>query len=129
MEGFGQTETTLTRGNFVGTATKAGSMGKPSPMYDVKLLLPDGTPAKTGEPGEICIDISKGAPCGLFKEYYRNKEDTEKVRHDSPLCLEGASRPFSVKFGEIFASHIGQVRLTDFSKVLACGKKGVTEGF
>ena len=82
MEGFGQTETTLTIGNFVGTATKAGSMGKPSPMYDVKLLLPDGTPAKTGEPGEICIDISKGAPCGLFKEYYRNKEDTEKVRHD-----------------------------------------------
>ena len=32
MEGFGQTETTLTMANLVGiTATKLGSMGKPTP--------------------------------------------------------------------------------------------------
>ena len=38
MEGFGQTETTLTIYNPVGTVPKPGSMGIPSPLYDVCLL-------------------------------------------------------------------------------------------
>ena len=43
MEGFGQTETTLSIANVVGMEPKPGSMGKPNPQYDVKVLLPDGT--------------------------------------------------------------------------------------
>ncbi len=35
MEGFGQTETTLVIGNLVGMKPKIGSMGKPSPLFDV----------------------------------------------------------------------------------------------
>ena len=42
MEGFGQTETTLVVGNFVGMTPKPGSMGKPSPLYDVDIVLPNG---------------------------------------------------------------------------------------
>ena len=82
MEGFGQTETTLTVGNFGGTKVKLGSMGKPSPQYKVMIVDPDGNEVPTGETGEIVIDISKGSPVGLFTEYYRDEEKTREVMHD-----------------------------------------------
>ena len=82
MEGFGQTETSCIIGNFVGMSPKIGSMGKPSPMYDVELLTEDGKPAPTGEAGEICVFVGAGAPCGLFTGYFENKEDTDACWHD-----------------------------------------------
>ncbi|MCQ2530329.1 MAG: AMP-binding protein [Lachnospiraceae bacterium] len=82
MEGFGQTETTVVVGNFAGVAPKVGSMGKPNPQYKVALLTPEGQIAEVGEAGEICIDISDGAPCGLFGGYYQNDKDTDAVWHD-----------------------------------------------
>ena len=82
MEGFGQTETTLTVGNFGGTKVKLGSMGKPSPQYKVMIVDPDGNEVPTGETGEIVIDISEGSPVGLFTEYYRDEEKTKEVMHD-----------------------------------------------
>ena len=82
MEGFGQTETTVVVGNFVGMAPKIGSMGRPNPLYDVELLTPEGTPAADGESGEICIFVGDGAPCGLFAGYYENEKDTNAVWHD-----------------------------------------------
>ena len=81
-EGFGQTETTLTIGTFVGTQPRPGSMGKPSPLYDIELLSPDGTPAGTGEVGEIVVFTGGGAPCGLFKGYLNNAEATDAAWHD-----------------------------------------------
>ena len=42
-EGFGQTETTLTIGNLENTTPRPGSMGKASPMYDVRIMKADGT--------------------------------------------------------------------------------------
>ena len=81
-EGFGQTETTLTVANFGGGKVKLGSMGKASPQYDVRLVDPDGKPVAAGEVGEIVIDISKGAPVGLFTEYYRDPDKTAEVMHD-----------------------------------------------
>ncbi len=82
MEGFGQTETTLVCYNPIGTLPKPGSMGKPSPLYDVQILMPDGTPAKSGETGEIVICTKKGTPCGLFKGYYRGEDKTREAWHD-----------------------------------------------
>ena len=82
MEGFGQTETTLTVGNFRGSKVKLGSMGKPSPQYKVLIVDPDGNEVATGETGEIVIDIREGAPVGLFTEYYRDSEKTKEVMHD-----------------------------------------------
>jgi len=81
-EGFGQTETTLTVANFGGGKVKLGSMGKASPQYDVKLLDHDGHPVAPGEVGEIVIDVSKGYPVGLFKEYYRDEAKTKEAVHD-----------------------------------------------
>ncbi|MGN1188812.1 MAG: AMP-binding protein, partial [Candidatus Ornithospirochaeta sp.] len=82
MEGFGQTETTLTVGNLRGSKIKLGSMGKPSPGYKVKIVDPDGVEVAPGETGEIVVDISKGSPVGLFTEYYRDSEKTAEVMHD-----------------------------------------------
>lgn len=83
MEGFGQTETTLTIGNFVGSYVKVGSMGKPSPMYDVDIVDSSGNSLKAGDIGEIVIRTDKGSPCGLFMGYYRDKDLTEEAWHDN----------------------------------------------
>ncbi len=82
MEGFGQTETTLAIGNFVGMNAKPGSMGKPSVLYDVDIVLPDGTSAGTGETGEIVVRTDKKTPCGLFMEYYNAADKTAEAWHD-----------------------------------------------
>lgn len=82
MEGFGQTETTLTIANLAGTTPKIGSMGKASPQYKIALLDPDGHPVGVGEVGEICIDVREGDPIGLFEGYYRDPDRTIEVRHD-----------------------------------------------
>ena len=82
MKGFGQTETTLSIGNFVGMTCRPGSMGKPSVLYDVDIVDPDGNPVKTGETGEIVIRTDKNMPCGLFLGYYRDEEKTAEVWHD-----------------------------------------------
>ena len=82
MEGFGQTETTLSIANFVGSEPKLGSMGKPSPLYDVVVLDTDGNECKTGDTGEICIRTKNGAPCGLFTGYYLDEEKTKEAWHD-----------------------------------------------
>ena len=82
MEGFGQTETTLTIGNLYGTVPKIGSMGKASPQYDVDIVDPDGNPVPNGEVGEIVIHTDKETPCGLFREYYLDGEKTSEAWHD-----------------------------------------------
>ena len=81
-EGFGQTETTLSIANLMGNPHKVGSMGKPSPLYDMMLVDPDGNPVPDGETGEIVIKLGDKAPCGLFLGYYRNQEKTDEVLHD-----------------------------------------------
>ena len=82
MEGFGQSETTCVIANLVGTRARLGSMGKPVPLYRVALLDGEGRPVPDGEVGEICIDVSEGAPCGLFRGYYRDDEKTAECWHD-----------------------------------------------
>ena len=79
MEGFGQSESTLIIGNLNGNSHKLGSMGKPVPLYNVQLLNIDGEAVDPGETGEICIDISKGLPCGLAYAYEGNDEVTAET--------------------------------------------------
>lgn len=82
MEGFGQTETTLTVGTFPWMKPKPGSMGLPNPQYDVDLLTSDGRSAEAGEQGEIVVHTNKEKPLGLFKCYYRDEERTHEAWHD-----------------------------------------------
>lgn len=82
MEGFGQTETTLTLATFPWMEPKPGSMGVPNPQYHIGLLTPDGRPAEDGEQGQIVVYTDQGKPLGLFKEYYRNEQLTREAWHD-----------------------------------------------
>ena len=82
MEGFGQTETTMTLGTFPWMQPKPGSMGIPNAQYDIDLVRADGTPCEDGEKGEIIIKTDKRKPIGLFKEYYRDEELTREAWHD-----------------------------------------------
>jgi len=87
MEGFGQTETTMTLGTMPWTTPKPGSMGKPNAQYRIDLLRADGTPCEDGEKGEIVVRTRDAEgrdikPVGLFKGYYRDDELTREVWHD-----------------------------------------------
>ena len=82
MEGFGQTETTLTVANLRGMTPKPGSMGKPNPQYEIELVLADGSFARPGEVGEIVVRTDHGVPVGLFKEYYLDEGKTLEAWHD-----------------------------------------------
>ena len=83
MEGFGQTETTMTLGTFPWMQPKPGSMGKPNAQYEIALLRPDLTPCEDGEKGEIAVRLNEGHKAiGLFKEYYRDSNITYEACHD-----------------------------------------------
>ena len=82
MEGFGQTETTMTLGTFPWMTPKPGSMGIPNAQYDIDLIRADGTSCEDGEKGEIVVRVGDRKPIGLFKEYYRDKEKTREAWHD-----------------------------------------------
>jgi len=82
MEGFGQTETTLTIANLVGTVPKIGSMGKASPQYDIDIVDGEGRSVAPGEVGEIVIRTGDAVPCGLYKEYYLDEEKTKEAWYD-----------------------------------------------
>ncbi len=79
MEGFGQTETTVQLATFPWMEPKPGSMGIPSPLYNIDLLKSDGTKCGTNEQGEIVIRVNNHHPVGLFKGYYRDDERTNET--------------------------------------------------
>lgn len=78
MEGFGQTETTVTVCNIVGTTPRAGSIGKPSVLYDVDLIDAEGNSCKPGETGEIVIRYDP-RPEGMMVGYYKDEEKTKQA--------------------------------------------------
>ena len=82
-EGYGQSETTLSVLTTPWVEPKPGSMGLPSPQYDVDILTPDGRSAEVGEEGQIIIRTDKSYPVGLFKGYYRNKQLTDECYHNN----------------------------------------------
>jgi len=64
-DGYGQTETTLQIANTPGQVVAPGSMGRPLPGYEVRLVDPDGAEA---EEGEIALSLDP-APLGLMQGY------------------------------------------------------------
>ena len=82
MEGYGQTETTLSIGTYPWCKPKPGSMGVRVPQYHVELMDKEGRILGHDEEGEIVICTSGEKPLGLFKEYHRNEELTAAANHD-----------------------------------------------
>lgn len=81
-EGYGQSETTLTVLTTPWMEPKPGSMGLPSPQFDVDLLTPEGRSAEAGEQGQIVIRTDKRVPVGLFGGYYRNEALSSEAHHN-----------------------------------------------
>ena len=67
-DGYGQTESTLMVGNLPGDAVKAGSVGWPSFMYDVRVVDEHGVEAEPGNEGNIAVRVAP-RPSGLFAGY------------------------------------------------------------
>ncbi len=82
MEGFGQTETVVVVANIPGMEPKPGSMGKPMPLFNVDIVDEDGNSLPAGETGEIVIRTKNNKQIGMFKEYYKNPEETHNSWHD-----------------------------------------------
>ncbi len=78
-EGYGQTELTLTIGNFDGMEPKPGSMGKPAPGYNIDIVDVEGGSCQSGEVGEIVIRLDKGRPFGMFAGYYKDEQRTQEA--------------------------------------------------
>jgi acetyl-CoA synthetase len=82
MEGYGQTEMTVSLATYSWMEPKPGSMGRPSPGYAIDLVDEDGNPCEVGEEGQIVIYTDKSVPVGMFNGYYRDETLTRKVWHD-----------------------------------------------
>ncbi|GHV95378.1 hypothetical protein AGMMS50293_16980 [Spirochaetia bacterium] len=81
-ECYGQTELTVTLCTFPWLEPKPGSMGKPSPGYDIDLVREDGSSCGMGEEGQIVVRTDKRKPWGMFGGYYRDEALTKNVWHN-----------------------------------------------
>ena len=81
-DGYGQTETVLLCANFPPLAVKPGSMGKPSPGFDVSVIDHDGRELPPNKEGDIAVRVKPQRPTWMFKEYWRNPDATN-------ACIRG----------------------------------------
>ena len=141
-EGYGQTETVLIAGNLRGIHAVDGSMGVPSPLYNVRIMTPDGKEAKTGERGEITILPENGKkPIGIFSGYLGNEELYKEVWRggvyhtgDSASMNENGYLWFMGRFDDIIKSggfRIGPGEIEDVlithPAVLECSVIGIPD--
>ncbi len=81
-EGFGQTESTVLLANFGWDPIKVGSMGKPSPIYDIDLVDENGNSCEDGIVGSIVVKNAGEHPTGLFMEYYNAPDAMDRSWKD-----------------------------------------------
>ncbi|HBE76923.1 MAG TPA: acetyl-CoA synthetase [Firmicutes bacterium] len=84
-EAYGQTELTVTLATYPWLEPKPGSMGKPSPGYEIDIVDiydEEGRSCDVGEIGEIIVRTDNKIPVGLFEGYYRDPELTGSVWHN-----------------------------------------------
>jgi acetyl-CoA synthetase/medium-chain acyl-CoA synthetase len=94
-EGYGQTETVILIGNFksLGHDVQTGSMGKPTPGFEVALLGHDLKELPAGQEGELAVRVKPRRPLGLFREYWRNpSENAARFQGDWYLTGDMAMR-------------------------------------
>jgi acetyl-CoA synthetase len=81
-EGYGQTEMTVSLAMYPWVEPRPGSMGKPSPGYDIDLLNEEGESCEEGEKGQIVVLTAKRTLVGMFLGYYRDPDLTGRAWHD-----------------------------------------------
>lgn len=80
-EGYGQSEGTPITCGFPWLPVRPSSMGKPSPLYQVALIRPDGTLCEQGEEGEVVIFTNGQNQLGLLTAYYASGEMINPVQN------------------------------------------------
>ncbi len=92
-DGYGQTETINIVGNYLDVEIRLGSMGKPTPGYDIDVVDDDGNRCQVGEVGHIALNIQGDWPPGLFHGYQTEDGlDTKPFRHGWYYTGDTASR-------------------------------------
>jgi acetyl-CoA synthetase/medium-chain acyl-CoA synthetase len=76
-DGYGQTETALLAANLPGLPIRPGSMGKPFPGHELRVIDAEGRELPAGEVGDLAL---RGRPPTLFREYWKNPEETAACR-------------------------------------------------
>ncbi|HEX8861175.1 MAG TPA: AMP-binding protein [Actinomycetes bacterium] len=75
-DGYGQTETVNLLANYRCMEVRPGSMGKPTPGFDVCVVDDDGKVLGPGQEGHVAVRVQPERPVGLFREYWRDPEAT-----------------------------------------------------
>lgn len=83
-DGYGQTETVLLVANFPPIEVRPGSMGKPSPGFDIAVIDDDGKVVEPGQEGDNAVRVAPERPIGLFREYWNDAEATERAMRGAP---------------------------------------------
>jgi acetyl-CoA synthetase/medium-chain acyl-CoA synthetase len=81
-DGYGQTETVLLCGNFPPIPVKPGSMGKPSPGFEVSVIDHEGNELPPNKEGDIAVRVKPQRPTWMFREYWRDPDA-------SSACIRG----------------------------------------
>lgn len=91
-EGYGQTETVLSVCNARchGLPIRPGSMGHPSPGFDVAIVDDEGNPLPPCTEGNLAIRVKPKRPIGMFAGYWKNPEETAS-RYRGDWYLTGDS--------------------------------------
>jgi acetyl-CoA synthetase len=69
LEGYGQTETVAIVGMFQCLPFRPGSMGKPSPGFDVRVIDHEAREVAAGQEGDIAVRVKPERPVGMFAGY------------------------------------------------------------
>lgn len=78
-DGYGQTETVLLCGSFPCIEPRFGSMGKPTPGFDIQVIDDQGRIVPPNTEGDIAVRVKPIRPVGLFKEYWKEPDRTASV--------------------------------------------------
>ncbi len=75
---YGQTETVCLLSNYHFMPIKYGSVGKPTPGHDVRIVDDNGKELGPNMEGNIALFLGGERPPGLFKEYWKDEEIMKK---------------------------------------------------
>jgi acyl-coenzyme A synthetase/AMP-(fatty) acid ligase len=75
-DGYGQTETVNLLANYRCLEVRPGSMGKPTPGFDVCVVDEDGRVLGPRDEGHVAVRVRPERPVGLFREYWKDPEAT-----------------------------------------------------
>jgi acetyl-CoA synthetase/medium-chain acyl-CoA synthetase len=76
-DGYGQTESIILAANLPALPIRPGSMGKPFPGHDVRVIDEDGAELPVDEVGDLAL---RGHPPSLFREYWKSPGETAACR-------------------------------------------------